>query len=127
MFLKPLGLPIITLIIGATLTVSCQQTPQNQLLGEWTGSDSSNRPVSMTFTSSNTIQIKVGEESGDGTYTTDLNQKPAHLTIDLGNRGKVETIFEITQDGKLRIENNNPGKSRPETFTGRSVLFSRPK
>ena len=60
-------------------------------------------------------------------YKIDSKPKPMHLDVTLPEDKKVETIFEFTNDDKLRVElyNSNPGKSRPTTFPEKTPLFEK--
>ena len=61
-------------------------------------------------------------------YEINSKPKPMHLDVTLPTENqKVQTIFEFTNDDKLRVElyESNPGKSRPTTFPTRTPLFEK--
>lgn len=60
-------------------------------------------------------------------YKINSDPKPMHLDVTLPENKTVQTIFEFTDDDKLKIElyESNPGKSRPETFPENTPLFEK--
>ena len=61
-------------------------------------------------------------------YEINPKPKPMHLDVTLPTENqKVQTIFEFTDDDKLRVElyESNPGKSRPTTFPEKTPLFEK--
>lgn len=60
-------------------------------------------------------------------YEINSQPKPMHLDVTLPENKKVQTIFEFTDNDKLRVElyDSNPGKSRPKTFPKKTPLFEK--
>jgi hypothetical protein len=61
-------------------------------------------------------------------YTMNFIPQPMHLDIYLPNQDKpVQTIFEFTADGKMRmqLEGTDPGKPRPSKFANNGSIFER--
>ncbi len=99
-------------------------TNSENLLGTWTSKQTVGPSVVISFKSMNLCRIQVGNDVGEGSYSVDWQRKPAHLDLDLGKVGIVKTIMEMTSRG-LRVENNDPGKDRPGTFTEKAFLLTR--
>ncbi len=61
-------------------------------------------------------------------YSIDSKPKPQHLDVTIAKEPKpVQTIFEFTTDGQLRVqlENTAPGNSRPTAFAANATLFKK--
>ena len=108
-----------------------------KLLGTWevknTRNPSSSESLKFIFTPAGKLLIVMAPRVS-GTplvyqtrYKINPKPKPMHLDVTLPEDKKVETIFEFTNDDKLRIELyvSNPGKSRPTTFPEKTPLFEK--
>ena len=95
-----------------------------KLAGTWVSFREGDK-VLMIF-GAKTVQMKVGDEGGSGTYSVDWTKLPVALDIDWGARGKVTTIIELKGD-VMRMENTEPGAARPKELTGRAATFKREK
>ncbi|MCM0590351.1 MAG: hypothetical protein KA716_08875 [Gloeotrichia echinulata DEX184] len=112
-----------------------QKPIAEQLLGEWqTTNPSSQDTLTFIFAPEGKLFILSPPSESEKrlavelNYSIDATQQPMQIDITLPNvKEKVLTIFEITPDGKLRlqIENTDPGKSRPKTFSAAATLFKR--
>lgn len=98
--------------------------PGGQVARQLEGADENGKPIVLTFGPGNAVRIRVGADAGEGTYAADWGKSPAHLDVDWGKRGKVETLVELTGE-KLRMENNRPGQPRPSGFTREAVQLSK--
>ena len=60
-------------------------------------------------------------------YRLDAKPQPMHLDIVLSPDATVETLFEFTANGDLRLQmlGTRPGKPRPVTLTGNATLFQK--
>ncbi len=96
----------------------------SKLVGTWV-SQREGDTVLMIF-GAKTVQMKVGDEGGTGTYSVDWTKSPVALDIDWGSRGKVTTIIEL-KGNVMRMENTEPGAARPKELTGRAATFKREK
>lgn len=97
-----------------------------KLHGNWVGK-AHGRTFTLTFGPKNVVKIRVDEDTaGEGTYSVDWSKRPAHLDIDWGKQGKVKTIIQLADDN-LKIENAEPGKERPKTFTKGAMTLKRDK
>jgi uncharacterized protein (TIGR03067 family) len=94
-----------------------------KLQGTWVGTNDG-EAITLTFGPKNMIKIRVGTDTGEGTYSVDWSETPAHLDIDWGKLGKVKTIVEL-KENTLRLENVDPGEERPKKFTGRATSLKR--
>ncbi len=95
-----------------------------KLAGTWVSYRDGDK-VMMIF-GAKTVQMKVGDEGGTGTYSVDWTKSPVALDIDWGARGKVTTIIEL-KGNVLRMENAEPGAGRPKELTARAATFKREK
>ncbi len=93
-----------------------------KLAGTWVSYREGDK-VLMVF-GAKSVQMKVGDEGGTGTYSVDWTKSPAALDIDWGARGKVRTII-VLKGNVLRMENAEPGAERPKELTGRAATFKR--
>jgi hypothetical protein len=107
------------------LAVGCSSGVE-RLHGNWEGADAVGKPAVLTFGPSNTVRLRVGPDMNEGTYAVDWSKSPAHLDIDWGKWGRVETLVEVA-GGTLRMEDNAPGAARPTAFSDRAVSFARSK
>ena len=108
-----------------------------KLLGTWevknTKNPSSSESLKFIFTPAGRLLIVMSPRvSGrplvyQTRYKINSKPKPMHLDVTLPENKKVETIFEFTDDDKLRVElyESNPGKSRPTTFPEKTPLFEK--
>jgi hypothetical protein len=60
-------------------------------------------------------------------YRLDDKPQPIHLDIILADKAVVETLFEFTPDGELRLQmlGTRPGKPRPAALTDNATLFQK--
>jgi hypothetical protein len=60
-------------------------------------------------------------------YRLDAKPTPSHLDIVLSPDATVETLFEFTSDGELRLQmlGTRPGKPRPTALTDNATLFQK--
>lgn len=111
----------------STLFVSCTSFGEGEadaarLLGTWSAKRGGDT-IAMTF-GAKSVQMKVGDEGGSGTYAVDWTKKPVALDIDWGSHGKVTTIIELKGD-VLKMENVEPGTARPKAFSTTAANFKR--
>lgn len=76
--------------------------------------------ISGTSASGNAIASQVQ-------YRIDAKSTPNHLDIVLSPDATVETLFEFTPDGELRLQmlGTRPGKPRPAALTDSATLFQK--
>jgi Type IV pilin-like G and H, putative len=156
MFKNSQGKQIINLVITSSLflvvnplttpVLFAETPPQNNLtnpinkdlIGQWEIKDeTSGEIVNIIFTSTEKlyfyITIPESKEPIAVTqlgYAIDTNTKP--MALDLlpvldQSLGKIQTIFELTPDKKLKIEmsNNAPNQPRPTKFIDKNPVFTK--
>ncbi|GMU55892.1 MAG: hypothetical protein AMXMBFR33_50380 [Candidatus Xenobia bacterium] len=101
--------------------------PEKLLLGTWEMWDKDER-IRVTFREGQILEV---QEDDDGRverarYQVDFSVTPAHFDLwPEGDRDSIQTILELTPEGKLRISDNNPGSPRPTAFKQKAYLFTR--
>jgi hypothetical protein len=105
-----------------------------KLSGTWQGEDpSGSDTLTFIFTpqgklflvSTNSNKLSTAVELR---YKVNANIQPMHLDVILPNVSRpVLTIFELTADGKMRLqlEGTDVGKSRPKEFSMRATVFEK--
>ncbi len=95
------------------------------------GKGDANEDHSFIFGPNNALRL-ITQKGRDetGTYSVDWSKKPHHLDIKWGKNPTGRTIMEITQDGKLRIEDGKPTETddemgRPIKFTDAVCVFTK--
>lgn len=143
-------LPLLWLELGVLIPKAIAQTPiistpkspsegdVNQLLGQWEAKDPLNGDIlRLVFTSEGrfyTSIIQAGVNQTDKIPTLELsyqinsqsNPKQIDL-ISLTNGQRISTIWELTEDGKLRIDFGQEAQnnSKPTTFSQGAILLER--
>ncbi|MEG4811841.1 type IV pilin-like G/H family protein [Microcoleus sp. F8-D3] len=118
-----------SLISTSTSTSVAAANPENyvaqQLLGQWE-LQGSGPSVKLIFTPEGKLFIwdKIASAS-EARYQTNLNAQPKHLDILRGGQITKRAIFDFTAEGKLRLELDNTGTSRPTSFTSNAGLFNK--
>jgi len=129
---------------GATLPAIAQmgtQTPgasktsniAEQLLGQWQAKDpKSQKVITFIFAPSGNLFVVTPARDGSSValklgYKINSATQPMQLDMKLSPNDEVPTIFEVTAEGKLRVELNNigAGQSRPIAFSANSTLFEK--
>jgi hypothetical protein len=111
-------------IVALASTFAFGTEGEGKLVGSWVGFREGDK-VTMIF-GAKSIQMKVGDEGGAGTYVVDWTKSPVALDIDWGSHGKVTTIIALKGD-TLKMENAEPGAARPKEITGRALVMKRTK
>lgn len=108
-----------------------------KLLGTWETKNpqdpSSSATLKFIFTPTGKLLIVMSPQASgkpvvyQTSYEINSKPKPMHLDVTLPENKKVQTIFEFTDDDKLKVElyESNPGKSRPTTFPEKTPLFEK--
>ncbi len=141
-----IGLVITTTMIVQPGITKANQTPQTsqatpsiqpssqikqQLIGHWQAKNLANSQViNFMFTPDERLFMWLESEkfAYGMNYKVNSEAKPIQLDIIPKDPSqKVETIFEMTADGKMRLEimNSNPGKPRPNSFSSDTPIFKR--
>ncbi|PAX60386.1 hypothetical protein [Brunnivagina elsteri] len=137
-----IGLVLTTTIIVQPGIVKANQTPQpsqttpsspikQQLIGHWQVKNLTNSQViNFIFTPDEKLFMwgEFEKIAYGMNYKVNSEAKPIQLDIIPKDPSqKVETILEMTVDGKMRLEilNANPGQSRPNSFSPDTPIFER--
>ncbi len=111
------------------------QQIQQKVLGQWEHKDVAQK-ISLTFlfTPNGKLFIlsqpdgKNQRQAVEIRYAINTVQQPIHLDVYLPNQNQpVQTIFEFTADGKMRmqLEGTDPGKPRPSKFSNSGSIFEK--
>ncbi|MBW4618656.1 MAG: hypothetical protein KME17_04615 [Cyanosarcina radialis HA8281-LM2] len=106
------------------------QTPsaEKQLLGTWE-TTIEEQQIKFVFTPDNQLFMIPSDRRAKVfilKYQLNTQTKPMQLDV-IHGRQKVLTIFEFTDNNKLRVETDNlaPGKPRPTAFSPESRIFNK--
>ncbi|NJL63154.1 MAG: hypothetical protein HC903_16650 [Methylacidiphilales bacterium] len=104
---------------------------KQQLIGHWQAKNLANSQV-INFILTPDEKLFMWVESGKVAYGMNykVNSEAKPMQLDIIPKDpsqKVETIFEMTADGRMRLEiiNANPGQSRPNNFSTDTPIFAR--
>ena len=100
----------------------CQSGIEKELEGRWIGTTETGQEITMIFKENKELNIQVSDEIGQGIYSVNGSSNPYDLDIDFGDHGKVATIIAVNGDS-LKMENNDPGKARPLSFSEKAVTL----
>lgn len=124
--LKPTETPVVTPV--ATVPVA------EKLLGQWlTKEPLEGDTVMFIFAPEGKLYILLGTSASGNAiasqvqYRLDDKPQPMHLDVILAADTTVETLFELTADGDLRVQmlGTRPGKPRPIGLTDNATLFQK--
>ncbi|MEG4324090.1 MULTISPECIES: hypothetical protein [unclassified Microcoleus] len=106
-------------------------TLDQQLLGQWQGTASGQ---SFTFIFAPEGKLFLMAKGPDGAvraqemrYKVNLGEKPMHLDVGLSSTETVETVFELTPEGQMRLQlqGTNPGQARPNSLNEQATVFKK--
>ncbi len=100
----------------------CQSGIEKELEGRWIGTTETGQEITMIFKENKELNIQVSDEIGQGIYSVNGSSNPYDIDIDFGDHGKVATIIAVNGDS-LKMENNDPGKARPLSFSEKAVTL----
>ncbi|AFY34468.1 hypothetical protein [Calothrix sp. PCC 7507] len=104
-----------------------------KLLGQWEAKDPAS-PITLNFIFSPDGKLFIFSPNSQASvavefkYSINPTLQPMHLDITIPSKKEpVLTIFELTADGKLRLQldNTDPGKPRPKAFSETPALFTK--
>lgn len=102
----------------------CQSGIESELEGRWAGTAKTGEEIAMIFKENRELNLQVSDEIGQGIYSINGSSSPYDLDIDFGDHGKVATIIAVNGDS-LTIEDNDPGKARPLSFSEKAVTLTK--
>ncbi|MEK0179566.1 MAG: hypothetical protein EAZ78_12590 [Oscillatoriales cyanobacterium] len=113
----------------STSTSVANATPENsvakQLIGQWQG-QISGQSVTLIFTQEGKLFIlETPTSATELKYQINVNPQQKDLDILVGGKITTRTIFDFTADGKLRLESDNLGESRPTSFSSNASIFQK--
>ena len=105
----------------------------NQLLGQWQARDpKTDELVTFIFTPEAKLLIVLPDKEGSSIaiamgYQIDVTTQPMQLEVIASPEEVAQTIFELTNEGKLRLELDGiaPGQPRPTAFSANATLFGK--
>ncbi len=123
----------IALTLSQTQDTSKKQPIAEQLLGRWQAKDpKSDKVFTFIFAPDGKLFVVLPTPNGSSVaskiaYQINPTTQPMQLDMVVSPSEKVLTIFELTPEGKLRVELQglNPGQSRPTVFSSNSTLFEK--
>lgn len=123
----------IALTVSQTQDTSKKQPIAKQLLGRWQAKDpKSDKVFTFIFGPDGKLFVVLPTPNGSSVaskvaYQINPTTQPMQLDMVLSPDEKVLTIFELTPEGKLRVELEglNPGQPRPTVFSSKSTLFEK--
>lgn len=128
-----LAQPTHTIKIAQVQDASQTDLVAKQLLGRWEAKDpTSNKVFTFIFAPEGNLFAVLPAPDGSSValkvgYQINPKTKPMQLDIQLGPEQQALTIFEFTNDGKLRLDLDGltPGKPRTAKFQPNAVLFNK--
>ncbi|WP_377480148.1 MAG: type IV pilin-like G/H family protein [Microcoleus anatoxicus] len=113
----------------STSTSVANANPENsvakQLIGQWQG-QISGQSVTLIFTQEGKLFIlETPTSATELKYQINVNPQQKDLDILVGGKITTRTIFDFTADGKLRLELDNIGESRPTSFSSNVKTFQK--
>jgi|GEM_PF-907318 len=103
-----------------------------QLLGQWQGTVPSGQSFTFVFAPEGKLFLMAKGPDGaarakEMRYKVNLGQKPMHLDVGLSSTETVETVFELTPEGQMRLQlqGTNPGQARPNSLNEQATVFKK--
>ncbi|MGB3267155.1 MAG: hypothetical protein WBA89_24770 [Microcoleus sp.] len=103
-----------------------------QLLGQWQGTVPSGQSFTFVFAPEGKLFLMAKGPDGaarakEMRYKVNLGQQPMHLDVGLSSTETVETIFELTPEGQMRLQlqGTNPGQARPNSLNEQATVFKK--
>ncbi|NET60987.1 MAG: hypothetical protein F6K47_34115 [Symploca sp. SIO2E6] len=125
--------PAITSTVAQASEVAETDSIKNQLLGQWQARDpETDELVTFIFTPEARLLIVLPDKEGSAIaiqmgYEIDVTTQPMQLEVIANPEEVAQTIFELTDEGKLRLELDgiDPGQPRPTAFSSSATLFEK--
>jgi len=108
--------------------VSCSDSPQEKIIGEWKGKDSCGKVASFIFDADNNAKLIIGNRVADEKtagakiiWKLDTSHDPMHLDLIItpptGEKRIIPLIIRFLTDSKIQLRGSDDIKSRPITFS----------
>jgi hypothetical protein len=118
-------------IIAEAATPAASNLDQ-QLLGQWQGTFPSGESLTFVFAPEGKLFLIAKDPDGaaraqEMRYKVNLGEKPMHLDVGLSSTETVETVFELTAEGQMRLQlqGTNPGQARPNSLNDQATVFKK--
>ncbi|HCV32472.1 MAG TPA: hypothetical protein DGO89_21320 [Microcoleaceae bacterium UBA9251] len=103
-----------------------------QLLGQWQGTIPSGQSFTFVFAPEGKLFMMAKGPDGaarakEMRYKVNFGAKPMHLDFGLSNTETVQTVFELTPEGQMRLQlqGTNPGQPRPNSLNAEATVFKK--
>lgn len=103
-----------------------------QLLGQWQGTVPSGQSFTFVFAPEGKLFLMAKGPDGatrakEMRYKVNEGAKPMHLDVGLSNTETVQTVFELTAEGQMRLQlqGTNPGQPRPNALNAEATVFKK--
>ncbi|MEO6861356.1 MAG: hypothetical protein ABI180_07425 [Microcoleus sp.] len=103
-----------------------------QLLGQWEGKVPSGESFTFVFAPEGKLFLMAKGPDGaarakEMRYKVNLGAQPMHLDVGLSSTETVETVFELTPEGQMRLQlqGTNPGQARPNSLNEQATVFKK--
>ena len=120
-----LRLSIILLVTSTVGLFGCDGKKAWSIEGVWLGQNETEQDIELTFRPDGTMKLQVDAQFIEGEYFIESVDSRIYLDTKFGENHSVETILEFIEENKIRMEDNEPGKPRPMSFSDASVTFDR--
>lgn len=125
--------PSIAPVVAQSQPAPATNPVAQQLLGQWQAKDPSGQELLMfVFAPENKLYIilpstEQPDPAVEMRYRIDAAQNPMHLDVQINSDDTVMTLFEVSPDGKMRVQldGTNPGVPRPTALTDAATVFEK--
>ncbi|WP_293132334.1 hypothetical protein [Microcoleus sp. bin38.metabat.b11b12b14.051] len=118
--------------IPEAATAPAPSNIDKQLLGQWQGTVPSGQSFTFVFAPEGKLFLMAKGPDGaarakEMRYKVNLGQKPMHLDVGLSSTETVQTVFELTPEGQMRLQlqGTNPGQPRPDSLNEQATVFKK--
>src|SRR6476661_9575717 len=119
-------------IIAQETAAPAATSIDKQLLGQWQGTVPSGQSFTFVFAPEGKLFLMAKGPDGaarakEMRYKVNLGEKPMHLDVGLSSTDTVETVFELTPEGQMRLQlqGTNPGQARPNSLNEQATVFKK--
>ncbi len=103
-----------------------------QLLGQWQGTVPSGQSFTFVFAPEGKLFLMAKGPDGaarakEMRYKVNLGAKPMQIDVGLSSTETVQTVFELTPEGQMRLQlqGTNPGQPRPNSLNEQATVFKK--
>ncbi|MBD2043384.1 type IV pilin-like G/H family protein [Microcoleus sp. FACHB-672] len=125
--------PSIAPVVAQSQPAPATNPVAQKILGQWQAKDPSGQDLLMfVFAPENKLYIVLPSPEKPAPavemrYRIDAAQNPMHLDVQINSDDTVMTVFEVSPDGKMRLQldGTNPGVPRPTALTDAATVFEK--